>query len=370
MRACSLEPSDYASLASFLEERTGGVYARDFWESRFRWWWDVNPAMSPSTTKGWLLKDAGGHIVGFLGNIPVLYSDKGKEEIVFSTTSWFVADQVKNRGLDLFVPFMQQKALLFDTTPSPKVQLLLPRLGFFRLERPWLVREAVFAGGLLPFLLFFVEKQASSARRVLAGAGTFMLLPLLWPLLYVRRMAWESRGHDYDVAVEEDFSTEYETLWNEVGARSPLLAVRRPKELAWFFHASGAVRARSLVLGVRRKGVLQGYAAFKIVKRKFFRTEYTCLEMVDLFLRKIDDGALVAVLQKAFSWSRQQGLRLPYIKVFPIAGSGPVLGALMCFWQMSRDTFWCRDNRPRGGENSDIAGTMFATPLDGDRFFF
>lgn len=365
-----LAPEDFLSLAVFLEEKTGGIYSREFWGGCFRRWWDFNPAMLPGISRGWLLKDEDGRIQGVLGNIPVRYFYDGKEEVAFATTSWFVSDEARNRGLDLFIPFMKQTGLLLDTTASSKVQQLLPRLGFSRLERTWLEREAIFIGAIAPFCLFFVEKHQAQWRRVISSVVVVLSVPLLFPLLFWMRTAWLSFQHGYDVTVQDSFPEEYETLWKEVRLRNKFLAVRRPRELAWFFHDQRPVRNKTLVLGLRQKGVLHGYAAFKMVRRKFCKIEYTCFEMADFVMQRYDVGAVAAILQKIYSFAKEERLVLPYIKMYPVSDSGIAMERLRCFWQKARDSFWYKDNRPQGSGKGDVASGLFATPLDGDRPFF
>ncbi len=369
MRAGLLELSDYIQLACFLEERTEGVYSSEFWQRRFMQWWECNPAMSLDAPRGWVLKDDQGGILGFLGNIPVKYADRGREAIAFSTTSWFVASSARNRGLDLFIPFMKQKALLFDTTASRKVQEVLPRLGFAALQRPWLSREAVFVSGCVPFLFFYIEKQLAGWKRVIVGTGTVLLAPILLLFLYLKRAVWLWAKPDYQAEVEDGFGKEYDTLWGDLSAGDRMLAVRRSRELEWFF-GEDRDAGRCLVLGVRKDGVLQGYAAFKVIKRKFLMIQYACFEMTDLFLRDPDAGALRAILQRVYSFSRGRGLFVPYIKMFPVAGTVPVMNGLGCFWQTARDSFWYKDNRDQSLSRGDVVTSLFATPLDGDRPFF
>lgn len=131
-----VSPQEYPSLAQFLADFPERVGDADFWSSRFRLWWDENPAFRPDMPRGWVLRH-NGRTGGFLANVPSFMLVGGEPAVVFSISTWMVLPDFREASLELLSRQIEESkgTLLFDTTPSKAVAEILENLGFEPL--PW-----------------------------------------------------------------------------------------------------------------------------------------------------------------------------------------------------------------------------------------
>ncbi|SES77077.1 hypothetical protein SAMN04488587_0892 [Methanococcoides vulcani] len=115
----TLEEKDFSELADFLRE--GLQIPPEIWQLHFEMWWINNPWMDRSIPYGWVIEDEKSEIVGFLGNIPVKYQIKGRDDIAAAGTSLYVRPSVRGvNSLQPILAFARQKniKLLLNTTAN------------------------------------------------------------------------------------------------------------------------------------------------------------------------------------------------------------------------------------------------------------
>jgi len=102
------------------------------WRTRFRWWWVDNPFCEDESPRGFLLRTADGHLVGFHGLIPCEYGRGGRRIPGLMTTTFFVrkAHRAAALGVFLRVNRLGNRHVLIDGTPSPEMCALLERFRF------------------------------------------------------------------------------------------------------------------------------------------------------------------------------------------------------------------------------------------------
>ena len=101
----AVQQCDYSDLALFLSEEFVEGLSQDYWMSRFRFWWDNNPAFSEDMEKGRLLL-VDEKIVGFLGIIPTLMLCFEAEKKVFNLTTWVVKPDYRSLSMQLLFYLM------------------------------------------------------------------------------------------------------------------------------------------------------------------------------------------------------------------------------------------------------------------------
>ncbi len=258
---------DYPSLADYLGAfNTDGE--REFWLSRFRLWWDANPAFTPESPRGWLLKD-NGRIKGFLGDIPSRMKVNGEPRTVHSVTTWMVDEELRDRSLELLMEQMSLAAgtLLFDTTPTDLVDEILRNLEFKPL--PWgedkesfvLLDPARCLKALLPD--FF---GASLAAK---GAGPFLSL--------LERLRRKPESSGLRVARVPRAGAEFDTLWEKTEDTASTTNIRTAKTLNWHCAEDDIIEKR--LYGCYDGDALTGYAVMRLRQRRGLRT----LECADLW---------------------------------------------------------------------------------------
>ncbi len=230
-----MELEDYEPAATFLERATRGIFKKDLWLDRFEYWWDKNPAMNKDIVRGWVIRDKDGEIGGFLGNIPVKYYINSQEKIVCSVTSWYVDEKLKDRSLDLLIPYLNQKgpAILLDTTPIEKVERLLCKVGFNSLKSEWLKEDGLYPVNILHFWNFFVERIVSNKIIVfLFKLAGLLVIPAIKFYQMIRLTRADRR---YTFREIRKFSETYTSLWLKLKEKYRFLALRDETALNWFF---------------------------------------------------------------------------------------------------------------------------------------
>ena len=122
---------DYDALSSFLASFPGEWLTKELWRDRLRFWWELNPAFSVNTERGWLLKTED-KVVGFLGNVPSLLQVGHRIVTVYNATTWRVMPEFRAYTLGMLLKLMRasRTTLLFDTTPSDDVTRILEAFKF------------------------------------------------------------------------------------------------------------------------------------------------------------------------------------------------------------------------------------------------
>src|SRR3989338_24665 len=92
--------------------------------------WKENPLIADGRVSwpiGWVLERDDKRIVGFVGNIPILYRLKGKDLIAASATSWVVEAPYRNWSLSLVSSFLSQDGadLYLDVTANDAAEKIL-----------------------------------------------------------------------------------------------------------------------------------------------------------------------------------------------------------------------------------------------------
>lgn len=264
-------PWDYADLALFLSSFPELSARAGFWESRFRLWWEGNPAFGPAVERGWLLRDRGG-IVGFLGSVPSVFQLDGEPATVLNASTWMVLPEYRGRSLELL--FRQLAAarhtVLFNATPTDAVARLIAGLGF----KP-------FAWGDSSKSFLALSPRRCLESKLGAGLGGLLLSGLLAPGLDVLQRARLYRlkeSAQLQVRRVAQAGPEFDLLWEKTKRLYRHTNVRTSAVLRWQAFLDPFIDNR--LLGCYEGESLLGYALLKVRKHG----ELAVLDCTDLWL--------------------------------------------------------------------------------------
>ncbi len=293
-------PADEEALADFLATFPGLECRLEFWLSRFRLWWQGNPACAGSPA-GWILRRDGA-IQGFLGNLPSLFQLGGGPKTVYSITSWMVLPECREQSLSLLMEHMKaaDQTLLFDTTPTAVVATILESLGFRPL--PW-------AGDRESFIVVDCKRVlAAAAPGLLRGVGLPALAAAgLAPLQTLRLRPLHASGL-LPAVKSSDVGEEFDELWDRTRGLYANTNVRTAQAVRWYGLGDGEIEKELFIC--RQEGRLCGYMILKSRTRHGLKT----LDCVDFWEDPSAAGVLESLL--ATVWNTAQDRRLDLL-TFP-----------------------------------------------------
>ncbi len=267
------EKTGLDSLAQYLAGFEGVQSDPEYWQSRFKLWWDGNPAFTPESTRGWVL-EVKGHIVGFLGTIPSRMLVNGEVRPAHSITTWMVDEPFRNDSLAMLLELLDHAGPdpVFDTTPTDHVAEVLKSLEFEPL--PWGPEKEYFY---------------SSDPRPLTGmiVGT-----ILGGFQKLRSRFKVPAGLRVEV-VSELAQTDYDALWERTRGQFKTTNVRDASAVRWSALSDSTVKKR--LYECRDAGKLRG---FLILKPRFRRGVET-FECADLWTDPEHPEALEALVSRA-----------------------------------------------------------------------
>jgi len=289
-------PADLEALAGFLASFPGLESRREFWQSRFRLWWQGNPAFTGSPA-GWMLRRDGA-IKGFLGNLPSLFQWHGGPKTVCSITSWMVLPEFREQSLSLLMEHMKaaEQTLLFDTTPTAEVATILESLGFQPL--PW-------AGDIESFIAVDCRRVlAASAPGFLRGTGLPSLAAAgLAPLQALRLRPLQASGL-LPAVKSSDVGDEFDEFWERTRGLYANTNVRTAQAVRWHGLGDGEIAKELFVC--RREGRLAGYMVLKPRLRRGLKT-WDC---ADFWEDPSAPGVLESLLAAVWDAARDRRLDL------------------------------------------------------------
>ncbi len=278
-------------------------------EIRYHWrrFWIDNPALAvdgPVPSKGWLLEDSG-EIVGFFGNIPLLYDYGGRPVIVAGASKWGVRKKYRTETSRLADAYFNQENadLLLVTTGIKPTGRIFERYGGLPVPQSdydqvlyWILNARDFLRAGLMKKGFRPELAAAAALSGAPFASVAMTLGGHRP-----------HGHSEDIGTLQiaDIGDEFDGLWQKKRNEADrLLACRSAESLRWHFGTERmAVQTRVLVS--RDADGLAGYAA--IMREDAPEIGLKRLKVIDLFVAGDNEVVIDNLLTAAFEIGRADG---------------------------------------------------------------
>ncbi len=268
--------------------------------------WIDNPAMMGDGVKpslGWVLEDQG-KMVGFFGNIPLLYFFGERPVIAADASQWGVAKDYRGQTARLAEAYFSQAHvdLLLVTTGIKPTGRLFEKYGAHRIPQPdydQVLYWPVDSGGFLSATLR--KKNVPSALASMIGAIGGMFGQMAMAISRRR-----PKGAEQAVAVigVGDIDESFDDLWlAKQGEVAKLLACRSADSLRWHFGNQGMAE-RCQILVYRQDG-LRGYAV--VAREDATNIGLKRLKIVDLLIADDNLQVLDALLAKAYAVARADG---------------------------------------------------------------
>jgi hypothetical protein len=215
----TVEERDFEKLSVFLAE---GFPTRsvELWKQRFKLWWDLNPFMNSSISRGWVLESKNSEIIGFMGNIPIKFHINGREGLAAAASAWYVQPAFQGiQSILLLLAFLKQEKfdIFLSTTPSEKVKKIDLKLGFLPVNLPynsveywWIINyEQLFSLFLEKRLRF---KMVSKALKIL-----FVPSKLIAPLIlsFKLKKIHQHLGNEYKCSICSFCDSSFTELWEK-----------------------------------------------------------------------------------------------------------------------------------------------------------
>ena len=216
---------------------------------RGREWWPI----------GWVLEAGEQEIVGYIGNIPLLYELQGKTLLTATGRAFVVDEQHRSHSFMLLDRYFRQPQVDLHLNTTVNAQAM-SAYGIFRAKRVpvgewdqsafWITNHRGFVGSLL-----------KSRSTPLANLLSFplSLAPRIRELLSNKKL---NVDHSVQVEYGSNFDERFDAFWAELRKNNRrLLAVRDRETLEWHFR-NPLLRDRIWILTVGSASRIEAYAIF------------------------------------------------------------------------------------------------------------
>lgn len=327
--------------------------------------WRANPAIEAhggAPELGWVIED-GGRIVGFFGNIPLLYYHGTRPVPTSSARAWAVEKPYRSQTRRLAEAFFGQTGvglLLITTANQPAGRLCLrhgasklPQHGYGRVLT-WVTDASGFAAAAL---------RKAGLAGPLAGLGGGLAGPLLGALPRFGRPRLGSPADISGIAVG-DIGADFDDLWRrKIAEGERLLACRDARTLRWYFGPAAAA-GRARVLACRRDGRLEGYAVV-------YRDDAPAIglrraRIADLLVAGDDPAATDGLLGAAWDSARDDGCHVLEVVGLPRSLRARIETTRPLSRPMPTFPFFYKSQEPTLAAALEREETWHVTSYDGD----
>lgn len=353
--------SDFPEVMA-LKQRWGLI-----WDSASDWdrMWRQNPALRYGKSEpaiGWVL-EADGRIVGYLGNIPLLYRCGSETLTAVAGTSMVIEPAYRAGVVSLIAAFYRQKEVdLYLTTTAIEAvgkvtkafkASVLPQADYDSVL-VWVLRLGRFAEVVVKML--DVKPSVAPAARILASLAlrTDKVVRRRWPpklSASIRKISVNEIGDDFD------------QLWlRKLAERPRLLAIRSAEMLRWHFDSADSSPS---VLCAYEGSELTGY----VMVRHEPPSSTTGLQrsiIADMIAREDDPQVLAALWTAAYEEAKRAGSH-----TFEILGFPPAIRQIGLQWhpyvrKYPACPFYYKAADPARHQMLSNGDLWYASPYDGD----
>jgi hypothetical protein len=269
--------------------------------------WIDNPALlveGPSPARGWVLEDAG-RMVGFFGNIPLLYDYGGRPIVVADASQWGVEKDYRGETSRLADAYFTQKnvGLLLVTTGIKPTGHIFERYGGFPVPQPGCDQVLLWVLDPRAFLKAGLMKKG--INQGVAAAVALTSAPIVRAAIALNGHRPSGLAGNVDQISIDQIEDEFDGLWqrkrDEVDC---LLASRTSESLRWHFGTERMLERTRLLVSRGPEG-LAGYAT--IMREDALDIGLKRLKIIDLFVAGNDEAVIDNLLAAAFEVARADG---------------------------------------------------------------
>lgn len=293
--------------------------ARDEINDHWHRLWIDNPAIQidgAPVARGWVLEDTG-RMVGFFGNIPMLYDYGGRPIIAAVASQWGVEKKYRYETPRLAEAYFTQQnvELLLVTTGIKPTGRIFTRYGGFRV--PQLGCDQVLLWVLDPrgFIAAGLVKKGINKR--VAAMIAFTGAPIVRAGVLLSSHSHSGKAKNIDQINVKQIEDEFDGLWvrkrDEVDC---LMASRTSESLRWHFGTKSMMQRTRLLVSRSHKG-LEGYAM--IMREDAPSIGLKRLKIIDLFVAGNNEAVIDSLLAAAFETALADGCHVIEMTGLPSA---------------------------------------------------
>jgi hypothetical protein len=269
--------------------------------------WIDNPALlveGPSPARGWVLEDAG-RMVGFFGNIPLLYDYGGRPIVVADASQWGVEKDYRGETSRLADAYFTQKnvGLLLVTTGIKPTGRIFERYGGFPVPQPGCDQVLLWVLDPRAFLKAGLMKKG--INQGVAAAVALTSAPIVRAAIALNGHRPSGLAGNVDQISIDQIEDEFDGLWQRKRDEMDcLLASRTSESLRWHFGTERMLERTRLLVSRGPEG-LAGYAT--IMREDALDIGLKRLKIIDLFVAGNDEAVIDNLLAAAFEVARADG---------------------------------------------------------------
>ena len=334
------------------------------------WLWRENPALTAFPADfplGWVIQ-CGDSIVGYLGNVPLVYYWEGKPLRSAVARGFAVDPEFRSHSIRLAAAFLSQKGvpLLLNTSANVPTSAIFGALKAAKIPQNdydralyWVVRPAGFL--------------ASACRRMglpgsLAHIAGLMFSPVLYAEMKLRRrQPSETSGPIVVEKIEpQQAGGDFDAFWHRTLRDRPrcLLADRSAAVLRWRYgHAKAAARHATLFIA-RRAGGVSGYAV--VTRENSPGIGLNRSRVVDLIAEDDEGSVIDHLLAAAHEYARRDGSHIMELIGFPERIRRRVIAGNPLVRRLPSWEFWYKTVDPDLAQSLVKPESWYGSPFDGD----
>jgi hypothetical protein len=302
-----LTTEDIPRISIFLgNNKASAAKNEDDWTHILEWMWLNNPSVSTSTKLGWGLEDVNGRIKGIIGNIPVKYKILNEEKSAIWGTSWYVSEDAKAFSLKMYTQFTRQSEIIFSNTQTPRVEIVMRKLGFKELPVEWFKSAYIFP--LTIFTEFFLRNSINGMNVKKIGLSLFGLFTRTAQQIICKSYNNSEIAKGIVLEKIDRFPSETDQWFEEYSRDKDFIFIRNKKNYQWLF-CQTISQERYLKYIVKYKQKTYGFLIFRKRKIKGFNF----VEIIDEALLPLEEKVHRQLILKIISTLRQDDINYNFL---------------------------------------------------------
>ena len=324
--------------------------------------WKSNPAFEASPrplSLGWVLEDEG-RMVGFFGNIPMLYFMGHHAAIAADAALWGVEQSHRQESVRLAQAYFEQTGvdLLFVTTGIKPTGRIFERHGAQRLPQPGFGEVWYWVADTPGFIAAALRKK--SAGQPFAGLAAKLGGPLLNAGIRIGGRRPKAPSHSIELTALNRAGPGFDNLWEKKLSEKPrFMACRDSRSLRWHFAANDTV-----VLTHASGGELLGYMI--LIRQDSHAVGLRRYKIADVLIAGDDGDIFDSLLGAAFEATGEAGAHVLEMIGLPEAFRRRARAARPFVRAVETWPFYYKCVGMTLSKCLEEPGAWYATPFDGD----
>ena len=274
--------------------------------------WTNNPAyrdIKAEFPMGWVLETGTDGIVGYLGNIPMMYELGGRRLLAATTRAWVVDKPYRAYSPMLLATYFQQKNvdLFLSTTVNSQSEAAYSSFQSSRAPVGTWDRALFWITNYPGFVASYLRRS----RGQRAGFASYPLAAGLFALDRIRGARLPRSSTSVPVVPSSGFDERFQPFWHSLRKvkASTLIADRSPEVLDWHFKFALQKQSAWIYVAEEKAGLI-AYSIF--LRYDFPQAGLTRVRLVDFQCLKPDlaSDVLMTMLRAAIDRCRRESIHM------------------------------------------------------------